>query len=111
MKRPPSRTAPSRSLSSGRKGPYCAAGLKSGIRATARASLLGRQPGPARAPAQEEPAGEEKRRGDDGVVDEAEVVVEALVAPPERPSGSGEGEAPGRRADRRQAGVAPERHA
>src|SRR5204862_6434000 len=59
-----------------------------------RLSLLGGQAAPARgAPAQEQPDRDEHHRRKDGVVDEAEVVVEALVALADRPARSGEPEA------------------
>src|SRR6478672_5761544 len=87
----------------GRSGSYCAFTSTSGIGGTvgkSRGTYLS-----------VDPKGQEHQDyGDKGVLDVAEVVVEALVAPAGRPADARERERPDGRADRRQDRVAPEGH-
>src|SRR6476646_8323761 len=87
----------------GRSGSYCAFTSPSGIGGTvgkSRGTYLS-----------VDPKGQEHQDyGDKGVLDVAEVVVEALVAPAGRPADARERERPDGRADRRQDRVAPEGH-
>src|SRR5438477_8924670 len=101
MNCPDSSTSWKRSSSSGISGAYCALWSACGIVGTASQSM-----GP--------DAQDEQREGgdgerDDGVVDEAEVVMDPRVAPPEAPADPGEGEAPDRGAEQRQRRVGRER--
>src|ERR1051325_1160611 len=87
----------------GREGAYCAFTSTSGIGGT-----IGKSRRPP--PPHQEPDPEEDHRRNDGDLDEAEVVMEALVARAEPIANSGEGECPHRGADQGQDRVAPERH-
>src|SRR5580765_2819718 len=87
----------------GRGGSYWAFTSTSGIGGTARKSR-GTQ-------SSVDPEGQDHQDcGDNDVLDVAEVVVEALVAPSSRPADARKREGPDRRADRRQDRVAPEAH-
>src|SRR5438067_8389397 len=94
MKTPASSTSARRSFSSGRNGAYCALTSTSGIGRTASES--------SRAPAPDEVGDAHQNGGHDGVVDEAEVAVEALPAAADGPPGPCEREAPDRRAGERE---------
>src|SRR5215218_5375478 len=102
MKRPSSSTAEMRSLSSGRSGAYCALTSISGIVGTA-----GHFSG---VPAEYEVADGEDEEPENRVVDEAEAVVEVVPVAPDGPADAGQHEAPDRRADEGQDGVAAEGH-
>src|SRR5215471_8136817 len=104
MNAPESRTSANARFSSGTSGAYCALTSTSGIRGTALQSI-----GPNST--QDQVGDEQQNSCNDRDFDEAEVVVEALVARAQRPADAGEREAPDRRADRRQHDVAAERHA
>src|SRR5678816_1063599 len=87
----------------GSTGSYCALMSTSGIWRTTGESR--RPPSPHQKP---DDRGDHGR--DDDVVDEAEVMVEGLVALAESKADACEGEGPDGRTDERQDGVAPERH-
>src|SRR5262245_3214781 len=101
MNSPPSRTSPRRCFSCGRSGPYCAAGLKRGIRGTPIESRG--------TPSQHEIAQPDDDQARDRVLDIAERVMEALPVLPHCPADTGEHEAPQRRAEKREHRVAAER--
>src|SRR5436305_10925439 len=63
-----------------------------------------------RAPAKDQPGREDDHRREDQIFDIGKVVVEALVARPERPARAGDSEAPERAAEKRQDREAAERH-
>src|SRR5436190_568657 len=102
MKTPASRTSARRSFSSGRRGAYCALTSTSGIGRTASES--------SRAPARDYPRRGRHDSHHDRVIDEAEVVVEALPALPDGPADAREREAPDRGAEERQEDVRHEPH-
>src|SRR6266508_3444830 len=87
----------------GRSGSYCALTSTSGSGRTVSKS---RRPNSAHYEIQEE----SQDSGHNGVVREAEVVVEGLVAPAQAPACACEREAPGRGADEGEDRVAPEGH-
>src|SRR4051794_997579 len=107
-KRPSSRTSAKASLSSGISGAYCALTSTSGTLG-ADTGLDGSRA--ASAPVAEEQHRDHENGGRDRVVDEAEVLVERLVAGAERPADAREEEAPGERARDRQQRVRPQVHA
>src|SRR5690348_13415552 len=100
---PESRTSAKACFRSGTSGAYCALTSTSGIRGTSPKSICP-------SPAQDQIGDQDQNSCNDGDLDEAELVVEALVARPERPADPGEDEAPDGRADQRQHDIAAERH-
>src|SRR5437899_7859321 len=103
MKSPLTSTPSIASRMRGRSGSYCAFTSTSGIGRTAGKS---RRP----SPTDGQVRGENEYGGDDRVLHEAEVVMEALVAPSGGVAGPGDRKAPHGRPDQGQDGVAPERH-
>src|SRR3954447_26649585 len=104
MNAPDSRPSAKASFSCGMSGAYCALTSTSGIRGTPLQSI-----GPS-AP-QDQVGDADENSCNDGDFDEPELLVEALVARPERPADGREHEGPDRRADQRQDDVAAERDA
>src|SRR5947208_2767678 len=104
MNRPESRTSAIRSFSSSSSGAYCALTSTIGIRGTAAQSS---PPSSADEPGSEEDDDEENDRD----VDEAEVVVERLIARTERPADPREPEGEGHAARSGEWEEPAERHA
>src|SRR5438477_4786650 len=105
MNAPASRTSAKRSLSSGSSGPYCAAGLKRGIRGTGPSQFRGSLSPP-------QPVGDPGyRQHGEGEIHVFEVVMQPVVAPAERPPGAGEAEAPRNAAEEGERGEARGGHA
>src|SRR5438128_1327442 len=101
MKSPLASTPSIASRIRGRSGSYCALTSTRGIGRTTREFRRA-------VPADQDIGCEGDHGHDDRVLDEAEVVVEPLVAPTGAPPDTREREAPDRRADQRQGGVATE---
>src|SRR5262245_53917692 len=102
MKSAPSSTPSIASRIRGKSGSYCAFTSTSGIGSTAPKSRD-------TYPAVDQKRHQDQDCGDKRIFDEAEIVVEALVAASGGPAEPGEREGPERRADRRQHRVADER--
>src|SRR5438045_1104150 len=103
MKTPPSSTSARRSFSAGSSEAYCALTSTSGIWGTAAQSRRAD-------PADYEIRHDQHDRGGNGVLDEAEVAMEALPARPEAPASPGKTEAPGNATEERENGEARDRH-
>src|SRR6476661_7260284 len=103
MNAPLSRTPSIASRMRSKNGSYCALTSTRGIGRTAGES---RRP----SPADDQIRRQRQDRGGHGVVDEAEVAVEALVARPEPIPGSGKRKGPDRRTDQRPHAVTQQRH-
>src|SRR5258708_668353 len=103
MNRPDSSTSPRRSFSSGIRGAYCALTSTRGI-----IGASGQSRGP---PADHQVADCSHHEPENHDRDVGEIVVEAVVAGPERPSAGGEPEAEDAAAEERKRHEASERHA
>src|SRR5215210_1608842 len=103
MKRPSSSTSAIRSRSSGKRWAYCALTSISGIAATAGVSLGHPWPSANPETPDEIGGGEDDHRGD-GVLDEPEILVEAMPALPDRPADPGEAKTPRQAAQKREDG-------
>src|SRR4051794_28162142 len=101
---PESRISANASFSCGMSGAYCALTSTSGIRGTPLQSIGPSSP-------QDQVGDADENSCNHGDFDEAELLVEALVARAERPADAREGEGPDCRADQRQDDVAAERDA
>src|SRR5260370_18815539 len=102
MSCPPPSTSRKRASSSGISGAYCALTSTSGICTATHFSGL--------RPPVDKIRREEQNACNDCVFGVLEVVVEALVAPPEAEAGAGDPEGPDRGADDRVQAVGRERH-